>query len=188
MKPIRLSHAGRASGPIPRRAAAAGVLLLLAGTAAAQSRTDYALNDDRVHFRVPPGWTAVMEKTDGDPQAIAFQVPDESAQGSDDSATVTVKTRHMSDPSAFTNTMQEEIDHATAQSGYEKDTTNRDSSVHQYFVQRAQTRYLVRDSYVQAGDLMVEVRCQRPLLEKTPGAWNRAFDAACAGVVASLKP
>lgn len=163
------------------------LLLLLASGALAQSRTDYALNDGQVHFRVPPGWNAVMEKTEGDPQAVAFQVPDETAQGSEDSATVVVKTRRLKAAAAFAGFVQDEHARAESQGGYEKDASNKNASVHQYFVQRGQTRYLVRDGYYLTGEIAVEVRCQRPLIDKTPAAWNAQFDAACDGVVASLK-
>lgn len=163
------------------------LFLFSTSCAFAQDKTDYALNDGQVHFRVPPDWSAVMEKTEGDPQAIAFQVPDETAKGSEDSATVVVKTRRLRGAAAFAGFVQDEHARAESQGGYEKDSSNKIASVHQYFVQRAKTRYLVRDSYYLSGETAVEVRCQRPLIEKTPAAWNTQFDNACDGVVASLK-
>lgn len=161
--------------------------LLIASSAFAQGKTDYTLNDGKVHFRVPPSWTAIMEKADGNPQAVAFQVPDESAQGSDDSANVTVKTRVLGGSAEFTGAVQEELDRAKAQAGYEKDASNKDESFLQYFVQRGQTRYVVRDSFALIGNIVAHVRCQRPLLEKTPAAWTAQFDTACNSVTASLK-
>lgn len=163
------------------------VLLLSIPHAFAQGKTDFTLNDGQVHFRVPPGWSAVMEKTDGDPQAVAFQVPDAAAQGSEDSATVMVKTRQLKAAAAFAGFVQDEHARAQSQGGYEKDAANRNASVHQYFVQRGQTRYLIRDSYFLTGEIAVEVRCQRPLIDKTPSAWNAQFDSACDAVAASLK-
>lgn len=162
-------------------------LLLPAANAFAQGKTDFSLNDGQVHFRVPPGWSAVMEKADGNPQAVAFQVPDSAAEGSDDSATVVVKTRQLKAPAAFPGFVQDEHARAESQGGYEKDASNKNAAVHQYFVQRAKTRYLVRDSYYLTGAIGVEVRCQRPLIEKTPAAWNTQFDSSCDSVVASLK-
>ena len=91
--------------------------LLLAAAAScafAQDSSDHSLNDGAVHFRAPATWSAVMEKKEGNPQAIAFQVPDPSAQGSEDSATVTVKTRQLADASAFAATVQEEFERAKA--------------------------------------------------------------------------
>lgn len=163
------------------------ILLLTASTAFAQGKTDYTLNGGQVHFRVPPTWTAIMEKTEGNPQAVAFQVPDEAAQGSDDTASVTVKTRQLKGSAEFAGFVQDELEHSKSQAGYEKDTSNKDTSVNQYFVARSKTRYLVRDNYYLTGNIAVEVRCQRPLLDKTPAAWNTQFDGACNGVVASLK-
>jgi hypothetical protein len=160
---------------------------LAASTAHAQAKTDYSLNGDQIRFHVPASWTAIMEKADGNPQAVAFQVPDATAQGSEDSANVTVKTRQLKDPSEFTATVQDEFERSKAQGGYETDPANKDSSVHQYFVVRGKTKYLVRDSFQLSGTIAVEVRCQRPLLAATPAAWNGEFDAACAAVVASLK-
>lgn len=166
-------------------------LFLLSATFAAgafaQGRTDYALNDGQVRFRVPAGWSAVMEKTEGDPQAFAFQVPDEAAQGSEDSATVVVKTRRLKAAAAFAGFVQDEHARAESQGGYARDASNRNESVHQYFVQRGKTRYLVRDHYFLTGEIAVEVRCQRPLIDATPAAWNTQFDSACDGVAASLK-
>lgn len=160
----------------------------LASSAFAQDKTDYTLNDDQVHFHVPPGWTSVMEKADGNPQAIAFQVPDPSAQGSDDSATVTVKSRQLKNSAQFDSVVLEERQHAKEQVGYEFDTSNADAAVNQYFVMRGKTKYLVRDSFHRSGAFAVAVRCQRPLIDKTPPAWNAEFDRACTGVTASLSP
>ena len=163
--------------------------LLLAAAAScafAQDSSDHSLNDGAVHFRAPATWSAVMEKKEGNPQAIAFQVPDPSAQGSEDSATVTVKTRQLADASAFAATVQEEFERAKAQPGFEIDAANTNAAVKQYFVTRGKTRYLVRDAARLAGNIAVEVRCQRPLLAATPAAWNTQFDRDCDAVVASL--
>ncbi len=158
-----------------------------AATVHAQAKTDYSLNGDQVRFHVPADWTAIMEKTDGNPQAVAFQVPDASAQGSEDVANVTVKTRQLKDASQFAATVQDEFERAKTQGGYEADPANKDTSAHQYFVVRGKTKYLVRDSFQLSGNIAVEVRCQRPMLATTPPAWNSAFDNACGAVVASLK-
>ncbi|GAA0715423.1 hypothetical protein [Dokdonella soli] len=163
------------------------LLVLIATNALAQGKTDYTLNNGQVHFHVPPSWTAIMEKSDGNPQAVAFQVPDATAQGSDDAANVTVKTRKLKGSAEFASVVQEELEHSKAQSGYEKDASNKDTSVHQYFVVRGKTKYLVRDSFYLTNDIAVEVRCQRPLLAATPAAWNKEFDGSCDNVVASLK-
>lgn len=161
-------------------------LSLIACTAFAQDKTDFTLNDGKVRFQAPAGWSAIMEKQEGDPQAIAFQVPDPTAQGSQDSATVTVKTRQLGDPGKFAATIQEEFQRARTQPGFEIDPANKDAAVRQYFVTRASTRYLVRDRAQPVGSIAVEVRCQRPLLAGTPASWSTQFDRECDGVVASI--
>lgn len=172
--------------PLPIRRLACAALALAAAGAFAQSASDFSLNDGKVVFHVPAQWVSVMEKKDGDPQAIAFQVPDPSAQGSEDSATVTVKTRQIADPSAFAATVQEEFERAKAQPGFEIDPANKDAAVRQYFVTRGKTRYLVRDEAHLTDNVAVEIRCQRPLLAATPAAWNAQFDRDCDAVAASL--
>jgi hypothetical protein len=153
----------------------------------AQAKTDYTLNEGQVHFHVPPDWTAIMEKSDGDPQAVVFQVPDPATQGSEDTASVTIKTRSLKASADFQGFVTDEFERAKGQAGYETDSSNKDSSVHRYFVTRSKTRYLVRDAYQLNGNVAIEVRCQRPLLDGTPPEWNDRFDANCAAVVASLK-
>lgn len=153
----------------------------------AQARTDYALNAGQVHFHVPPDWTAIMEKADGDPQAVIFQVPDATAQGSEDTASVTVKTRSLKNTGEFTGFVTDEFERSKGQAGYENDSANKDSSAHRYYVMRNKTRYHMHDNYELAGNVAVLVRCQRPLLEGTPKEWSDGFDAACSSVVASLK-
>lgn len=162
-------------------------LLVISCAAFAQAKTDYDLNAGQVHFHVPGDWVAIMEKADGDPQAVIFQVPDPTTQGSEDTASVTIKTRSLKASGDFQGFVTDSFERAKGQSGYETDSANKDSSVHRYFVTRNKTRYLVRDTYQLAGNVAIEVRCQRPLLDATPKDWTDRFDASCASVVASLK-
>ena len=73
-----------------------------------------------------------MEKKEGDPQAIAFQVPDPSAQDSEDAATVTVKTRQLADAAGFAAAVQQEFERAKEQPGFATDPANKDAAVRQY--------------------------------------------------------
>jgi hypothetical protein len=162
-------------------------LALASSLAFAQAKTDYTLNGGSVHFHVPGDWTAIMEKSDGDPQAVIFQVPDPVTQGTEDTASVTVKTRAMKSGDDFQGFVTDAFERAKGQSGYENDTANKDSSVHRYFVTRNKVRYLVRDAYQMNASVGIEVRCQRPLIDATPKEWNDKFDADCTSVVASMK-
>jgi hypothetical protein len=160
---------------------------LASGTALAQAEAGFSLHDGRVQFQAPTTWTAIMEKRDGNPQAIAFQVPNAAAAGSADAADVTVKTRQLQGPADYVAAVAAEQARARAQDGYEADGAA-DDGQHRYFIQRGGTRYLVRDSFRLLGDIAVEVRCRRPLLAATPASWHSAFDSGCDRLVSSLQP
>lgn len=162
-------------------------LAFLSLAAFAQAKTDYTLNAGAVHFRVPPDWSAIMVKDDGDPQAVIFQVPDATAQGSEDTASVTVKTRSLKSSGDFQGFVTDEFERSKGQAGYESDSTTKDSSSHNYFLMRGKTRYHTHDTYQLNGNVAVLVRCQRPLLDATPKDWSDRFDASCASVFASMK-
>ncbi|MEO7065201.1 MAG: hypothetical protein ABI082_15670 [Dokdonella sp.] len=153
----------------------------------AQGKTDYTLNSGQVNFHVPPTWSAIMEKSDGNPQAVVFQIPDPATQGSEATASVTVKTRQLKSAAEFPGTVANEFEHAKTQSGYENDASNTNKAVHQYFVLQGKIRYLVRDGFAQAGMISVQVHCLRPLLPANTPAWNKEFDRACDAVLTSLK-
>ncbi len=163
------------------------ILLAALGSAHAQDRTDHNLNDGKIRFSVPQGWSAIMEKSDGNPQAITFQVVDPAAEGTDDMASVTVKTRQLKSSADFAVATQNEMQLSKAQTGYEAALDGSNTGIHHYFVMRGKTRYEIRDRFTLMDTIAVQVRCQRPLLNATPKAWNNSFDAGCDSVASSLK-
>ena len=54
--------------------------LLCATAALAQSKSDYTLYENIIKFKAPSDWAVIMEKKDGNPQFIAFQVKDPADQ------------------------------------------------------------------------------------------------------------
>ncbi len=163
------------------------ILLAAIGSAHAQDRTNFNLNDGKVTFSVPQGWSAIMEKSDGNPQAVTFQIADPAASGTDDMASVTVKTRQLKSAAAFVEATQSEMMLSKAQTGYEAALDGSNTGIHHYFVMRGKTRYEIRDRFTLMGEIAVQVRCQRPLLNETSSAWNSTFDSGCDSVAASLK-
>lgn len=163
------------------------ILLAAIGSASAQERSDYNLNNGVITFSVPAGWNAIIEKSDGNPQAIIFVVADPAAEGTDDTASVTVKTRQLESPNDFAEATQDELSLSRAQTGYEAAPEEANSSVHRYFVMRGKTRYSVRDRFTLIGNVAVQVRCQRPLLDATTQEWSARFDAGCNSVASSVK-
>jgi hypothetical protein len=163
------------------------VLLFCASAAFAQSSNDYTLNDGDVRFSVPAEWSTMMEKSDGNPQAMVFKIPDPAAEGTEDTASITIKTRRLKSPADFPEAMQNELALSRAQSGYEADALTNDSGIHHYHVMRGKTRYAIRDKFVLRGDVAVQIRCQRPLLDGTSKDWTAVYENGCDRVVASLK-
>ena len=163
------------------------ILLAAIGSAHAQDRSDYNLNDGKIRFSVPQGWSAIMEKSDGNPQAITFHVSDPAAEGTDDMASVTVKTRQLKSSAAFVEATQNEMRLSKAQTGYEAALDGSETGIHHYFVMRGKTRYDIRDRFNLMGEIAVQVRCQRPLLNTTTNSWTSQFDKGCDSVANSLK-
>ncbi len=163
------------------------ILLAAIGSAHAQDRTNFNLNGGKVAFSVPQGWNAIMEKSDGNPQAITFQVADPAAEGTDDMASVMVKTRQLKSSADFADATQNELLLSRAQTGYEAALDGSNTGIHHYFVMRGKTRYEIRDRFNLKGEIAVQVRCQRPLLKATTKAWGNSFDAGCDSVASSLK-
>ena len=128
-----------------------------------------------------------MEKQEGNPQAVAFHVPDPSAQGSEDSATVTVKTRQLKSVADFADATQNEMSLSKAQTGYEAALDGSNTGIHHYHVMRGKTRYDIRDRFTLMGTIAVQVRCQHPELNATGKAWTSSFDSGCDSVATSLK-
>jgi len=59
---------------LPSRLAFFAAAVLLASSAAAEAPGEYSLNSGLVKFTAPAAWPVIMQKTEGNPQAIAFQV------------------------------------------------------------------------------------------------------------------
>lgn len=163
------------------------ILLTASCTALAQGSNEYNLNDGKVSFKVPAGWSAIMEKAGGNPQAIIFEVPDPAAEGTEDTASITVKTRQLQSPNDFAEATENELALSKAQSGYEVEAEGSNANVHRYFVTRGKTRYTIRDRFTLLGDIAVQVRCQRPLLPGTTPDWVARFDTGCDSVASSVK-
>ncbi len=162
------------------------LLLFIGASTLAQDRRDYQLNDGQIRFDVPGAWSAILEKTDGNPQAIAFHVPDPAAAGTDAAADVTVKTRRVANRAQYSSLVQQELGRARGQPDYREEQPGGEDTAHRYTLSRAGVRYHVEHSYRLHGDLLIELRCQRPILARSSAAWDRDFDAACARLAATL--
>lgn len=158
----------------------AALLLLVS---AAQAQALHSLNEGRVRFQAPANWQLIMEKSDGEPQAVIFQAPLSIADAMDDAATATIKTRSVSSATAFEAFIADEMTRASNLDDYERDAQT-GASTHVFTNQRGDHRVRTVDTFLHLGSVGVKVRCQQPIAE---GAWDSAFEAQCTGVAASLQ-
>ena len=161
--------------------------LLCSGGAFAQAKSDYALFENIIKFKAPSDWTAIMEKKDGNPQFIAFQVRDPADPGSNDITQVTVNARLMHDSSFFQQQVDAATDKAHQLPGFEVAKAS-DPNVFRYYAMNGKTRYEYRETFYLSNHLLLHVRCMRPMLTETTQAWSDAYDKSCAELMDSLKP
>src|SRR5215468_8401184 len=137
--------------------------LSVASAFAAESKADYTLYERILKFKAPAEWNVIMEKRDGNPQFIAFQVKDPADAGNNEIAQVTVSAKLMHD-SSFFQQVSEGVD----------------PTVMRYYAMNGKTRYEYRETFYLVTHLFLHVRCSRPLLKETTAAWTDAYDKGCA--------
>src|SRR5579883_245843 len=154
----------------------------------AAGSTDYALDQGFVKFSAPASWPVIMEKTEGDPQFIAFQVKDPADAGSGEATRVTIETRLLDDSANFQPLVNAGMAKAKQLPGYEQRTDGVDATVLRYFAQNGKTRYEYRETWYLNGHLMVHVRCARPMLAGTSAQWTAEYEKGCGEIMTTLRP
>lgn len=160
------------------------VLLLGAANAAA---ADYSLFENIVKFSAPSDWPVLMEKKNGNPQFIAFQIKDPADPENNDIAQVTVNAKLMHDSSFFQQQVDAATDKAHQLPGFELAKAS-DPNVFRYYAINGKTRYEYRETFYLVSHLLLHVRCVRPMLAATTQAWSDQYDKDCADIMQSLKP
>ena len=169
---------------MPLRTLAFVCLLAFAGSAAA---ADYALYENIIKFKAPSDWTVIMEKKEGNPQFIAFQVHDPADPESNEITEITVNARLMHDSSFFQQQVDAATDKAKQLPGFETAKAS-DPNVFRYYAMNGKTRYEYRETFYLSSHLFLQVRCMRPMLAETTQAWTDAYDKSCAELMQTLKP
>ena len=160
---------------------------LLSGGVGAQTPGEFSLNEGIVKFTAPPAWPVIMQKTEGNPQAVAFQVKDPADDGTGEATRVTVSTKLLDDTSNFQALVNADVDKGKQMPDYEKRDSN-DATVLRFVARNGKARYEYRDTWYLNGHVMVHVRCVRPLLEKTTAQWTADYEKGCAQIMTSAKP
>jgi hypothetical protein len=162
--------------------------VFLVGTAAADEGGQYTLDQGFVRFSAPPSWPVMMQKTDGNPQFIAFQVKDPADTGTGEASRVTVDAKLLDNSDNFQPLVNAGMDKAKQLPGYEQRTDGVDPSVLRYLAMNGKTRYEYRETWYLTGHVVVHVRCARPMLAATTAQWTAEYEKGCAQIMQSLKP
>jgi hypothetical protein len=163
-------------------------IVALAGTAFAEGSGEYSLDQGFVHFSAPPEWPVIMQKNEGNPQFIAFQVKDPADAGSGEATRVTVETKLLDDSGNFQSLVNLGLEKAKQAPGYEQRSDGVDPSVLRYFGLNGKTRYEYRETWYLSGHVMVHARCARPMLAGTTAQWTAEYEKGCGQILSTLKP
>jgi len=166
------------------RLIAALALLVCASASAA----DYSIYENIIKFKTPADWSVIMEKKEGNPQFMAFQIRDPADPGSNEISQVTINARLMHDSSFFQQQVDAATDKAKQLPGFEQVTEGVDPTVMRYFAMNGKTRYEYRETFYLVSHLFLHIRCSRPMLAETTKAWTDAYNKGCGDLMASLKP
>ena len=172
----------------PIRIAVALLLLFCSAGAAAQSKSDYTLYENIIKFKAPSEWPVIMEKKDGNPQFIAFQVKDPADTNSTELSQVTVNAKLLHDSSFFQQQVDAATDKAKQSPGFEQVTEGVDPTVFRYYAMNGKTRYEYRETFYLTSHLLLHIRCARPMLPNTTREWTDAYNKGCAELMQALKP
>jgi hypothetical protein len=173
---------------LPLRLVTVAAGALLACAAAAETPGEFSLNSGLVKFTAPASWPVIMQKTEGNPQAVAFQVKNPAEEGTGEATRVSVNTKLLDDPGNFQMLVNADVNKGKQMSDYEKRDDGVDASVLRFFARDGKTRYEFRETWYLNGHVLVHIRCARPMLEKTTAQWTADYEKGCAEIMQSAKP
>ncbi|MEO7149544.1 MAG: hypothetical protein ABIY40_06390 [Rhodanobacteraceae bacterium] len=159
------------------------LLLTLFAAAPAAHAADYSLDDGVVHFAAPDTWPVLMEKQDGDPQFLAFQVRDPASAG-DTLARITVSTQHAADAAAFQQFVNDGIAKAHKLPGYLGSGQSGADSAMRYTAMENKQKTAYLERYYYRNRVGIQVRCVRPTAGSSQ--WSATFDAGCNAIATAV--
>src|SRR5579883_1264106 len=165
----------------------------IAASAAAQTPknpepgTHYALYEGAVKFSAPSDWPPIMQKTEGTPQFVAFQVRNPADQGSGEVSQASVEAKLLNDASTFPALVNAGTDKAKQMPGYEARGDSVGANALHYIALDGKQRYEYREAWYLDLKIFIHIRCARPLLTETSTAWTAAFESGCAQLMRTAK-
>ncbi|HET7358870.1 MAG TPA: hypothetical protein VFJ04_01885 [Rhodanobacteraceae bacterium] len=158
----------------------------LALVATAALATDYTLASGRIRFSTPDSWLRIMQ-AQGDPEIMAFQVPDPSPTARDTLARVTVSSQRVADIAGFKNVVALGMDKARTLPGYRRDAAHSGSTWLAYTAEESGVSQTYVEHYYFTEGHAVQLRCVRPTASQAGAEWTAAFDQGCAAIATQLQ-
>ncbi len=145
----------------------------------------YTLGNGRIYFSAPDNWPMIMERMQGDPQFIAFQVPDTSLSGKQVLSRVTVTAHQVADIAEFRSWVKTQVRKSHRLPGYKAGSKqNSHRFVYHALENGLRMRYL--EQYYFKNGYAVQLRCLRPQHDQSGQAWKSTFDRGCRQIAHSL--
>lgn len=146
---------------------------------------EYSLHGDSVRFSVPGDWSAIMQKTEGNPQFYAFQVHNPNAPTTLTRVSVTVN--QMADRAAVEAYVRDAVRNAESSKGYEAMDGNKPTAGSlRYSADEDGQRQVYRKDFFQHDNTVVTLLCVRPQAAPAGAAWLHAYEQACARIATDL--
>ena len=155
---------------------------------AAETGAHYALYEGAVKFSAPADWPAIMQKTEGTPQFIAFLIKDPADPGSGEASQVSVEAKLLNDASTFTALVTAATDKAKQTQGYEARADGTGANALHYVALNGKQRYEYREAWYLDSKILIHARCARALFPATTADWTTNYEAGCAQILRSAKP
>ena len=155
---------------------------------AAETGAHYALYEGAVKFSAPADWPAIMQKTEGTPQFVAFLIKDPADPGSGEASQVSVEAKLLNDASTFTALVTAATDKAKQTQGYEARADGTGANALHYVALNGKQRYEYREAWYLDSKILIHARCARALFPATTADWAANYEAGCAQILRSAKP
>lgn len=158
--------------------------LVLLASSPALAR-DYSLANGEIHFNAPDNWVAMMQKTNGNLQFYAFQVPNPAPGNKLTHITVTThQLENVGDFEAFVRQQQSQLESKPAFEKLGGQLTSSEGM--QYRFNQDLFPQVARLRIMQHGRIAIELRCQRPWDLGAGDNWLQDFRAHCQDLASQL--
>lgn len=147
---------------------------------------DWSMAGGAIHFSTPDGWTRIMSSS-GDPEVMAFQVPEPSPSDSKILARIVVSVTTADSSIDFKALVSEARERAATQPGAKIDNQRSSATALYYTDQEGGTTQVTREHFVRLHGHAVELSCIRPGASATSRQWAADFDHGCERILKQIR-